>query len=41
MNRPARFTVGCVAPDPFTDEEIRAVTVGELPVHNATIHLAE
>jgi GrpB-like predicted nucleotidyltransferase (UPF0157 family) len=26
---------------PYTDEEIRAVTVGDLPEHNATIHLAE
>jgi GrpB-like predicted nucleotidyltransferase (UPF0157 family) len=26
---------------PFTDEEIRAFTIGELPDHNATIHLAE
>jgi GrpB-like predicted nucleotidyltransferase (UPF0157 family) len=26
---------------PFTDEEIRAVTIGALPEHNATIHLAE
>ena len=26
---------------PHSDEEIRAVTIGELPEHNATIHLAE
>ena len=26
---------------PHDDEEIRAVTIGELPEHNATIHLAE
>ena len=26
---------------PYTDEEIRAVTVGEVSEHNATIHLAE
>lgn len=26
---------------PYSDEEIRAVTVGDLPEHNATIHLAE
>lgn len=30
-----------MSPEPFTDEEIRAVTIGELPEHNATIHLAE
>ncbi|HET8969162.1 MAG TPA: GrpB family protein [Gaiellaceae bacterium] len=26
---------------PHSDDEIRAVTIGELPEHNATIHLAE
>jgi len=26
---------------PHTDEEIRSVTVGELPEHNSTIHLSE
>jgi GrpB-like predicted nucleotidyltransferase (UPF0157 family) len=25
---------------PLTDDEIRAATVGDLPEHNATIHLA-
>lgn len=28
-------------PPPYSDEEIRAVTIGDLPEHNATIHLAE
>lgn len=28
-------------PAPFTDEEIRAVTIGELPEHNATIDLVD
>jgi GrpB-like predicted nucleotidyltransferase (UPF0157 family) len=28
-------------PAPFTDEALRAVTIGELPEHNAAIHLAE
>ena len=27
--------------EPFTDDEIRAFTIGELREHNATIHLAE
>ena len=28
-------------PSPYTDDELRAATVGELPEHNATIDLAE
>lgn len=28
-------------PEPFTDAQIRAVTIGDRPEHNATIHLAE